>query len=56
MGGDRITLGSDAHTAEGVGDGILESASMLCEMGFENITLFCENGEKQIPIAQILQN
>ena len=54
MGGTRITLGSDAHTADGVGDGILEAAATLNELGFEAVTLFDPNGEKEIPITDII--
>ena len=53
MGGERITLGSDAHIADGVGDGITEAAATLKELGFEYVTLFTANGEKQIPITDI---
>ena len=54
LGGTRITLGSDAHTADGVGDGILEAATTLMELGFESVTLFSANAEKQIPITDIV--
>ena len=54
LGGTRITLGSDAHTADGVGDGILEAATTLKELGFESVTLFSANAEKQIPITDIV--
>lgn len=54
MGGERITLGSDAHTADGVGDGITEAAATLMELGFKYVTLFTANGESQLPISDIL--
>ena len=54
LGGTRITLGSDAHTADGVGDGILEAATTLKDLGFESVTLFGANEEKQIPITDIV--
>ena len=53
LGGTKITLGSDAHTAEGVGDGISEAAVTLKEIGFDSVTLFTADGEKQFPITKI---
>ena len=50
MGGTRITIGSDAHTADGVGDGINETMNMLLQIGFDSITVYDSMGEKQIPI------
>ena len=57
LGGARITLGSDAHTAEGVGDGIYEAAATLKKLGFESVTIFGSFGskrEKQISITDII--
>lgn len=54
LGGRRITLGSDAHTAEGVGDGISEAAVTLKELGFEFVTVYGANGEEQIPLTSII--
>lgn len=54
MGGTRITLGSDAHTADGVCDGIPEATLTLRELGFEFVTFFSSEGEKQIPITEII--
>ncbi len=38
-GGERITLGSDAHTARDVGNGIEEAAAMLRSLGFRSQTV-----------------
>ena len=54
LGGTRITLGSDAHTPDGVGDGITEAAVTLKEIGFHYVTLFTSTGEKQIPLTDII--
>ena len=51
MGGTKITIGSDAHTADGVGDGIVEAMNMLLELGFDSITVYDSNGENQFPIS-----
>ena len=51
MGGSKITLGSDAHTADGVGDGIVETMNTLSEIGFDSSTVYGSNGENQFPIS-----
>lgn len=38
-GGEAVTLGSDAHTADDVGMGIVEVAEMLRELGFRSQTV-----------------
>ncbi len=38
-GGELITIGSDAHTADDVGKGIEEAAAMLRELGFKSQTV-----------------
>lgn len=40
MGGKIITIGTDAHNAERVGDRILESQKILKDIGFEGIYTF----------------
>ena len=54
LGGSKLTIGSDAHTPEGVGDGISEAVITLRELGFDSVTLFDSYGEKQIPITNII--
>ena len=42
LGGEIITLGSDAHTPEFVGEGIREGQELLRECGFRYICTFRE--------------
>ena len=46
LGGELVTTGSDAHTPEMVGNGILQGYAMLKEIGFKCVTYF----EKRKPI------
>ncbi|MEG0693694.1 MAG: histidinol-phosphatase HisJ family protein [Oscillospiraceae bacterium] len=46
LGGEFVTTGSDAHTPNIVGNGILEGYEMLKEIGFQSVTYF----EKRKPI------
>ena len=46
LGGEIITVGSDAHVSERIGDRVLETIQMLKNIGFKSITTF----EKQKPI------
>ena len=47
LGGCLITIGSDAHVTENLGCGILETAKLIKNMGFENYYYY----EKRKPIA-----
>lgn len=40
LGGEIITVGSDAHQAKDVGEGIFEAIEMLSALGFEHISTF----------------
>ena len=40
MGGKIITIGSDAHNADRVGDRVMESQKILKEIGFNGIYTF----------------
>ena len=42
LGGEIITLGSDAHTPEAVGGGIREAQELLRECGFRYVCTFRE--------------
>lgn len=54
VGGRNITMGSDAHTPEGLGDGISEAAAMLIDIGFDSVSYF-ENGDrKQQPLSLLI--
>lgn len=50
LGGEVITLGSDAHVPERVGDGIWETAGRLKAMGFKYYTAFTARKAKQIKL------
>lgn len=49
-GGERITIGSDAHDFRNVGSGISEAMDMAKECGFQNVSLFQGRSPVEIPI------
>ena len=50
LGGRIVTIGSDSHTADGVGRGYDEAAALLKRCGFDEITLFEEHTPRQIKL------
>ena len=50
LGGEIITLGSDAHSAKRVGDGIPEAAVLLRDCGFEALAAFEKRRPRLMPI------
>lgn len=42
MGGEVLTIGSDAHTAQDVGKGVITALDLALEAGFKHITVFDE--------------
>lgn len=50
LGGEYITIGSDAHYAQDIGAGVPEGMAMAERCGFKNITLFQKREPIQIPI------
>ncbi len=44
-GGELVTLGSDAHTPDGVGKGVREGAELLRACGFRYVTIY----ERRVP-------
>jgi len=50
LGGEYITIGSDAHYAVDIGAGIPEGMEMAERCGFKNVTLFQKREPIQIPI------
>ena len=40
VGGELVTVGSDAHEGQGVGKGVRESYELLAEAGFRYVTLY----------------
>lgn len=50
LGGEYVTLGSDAHRAADVGEGIVEAAECAREAGFDSIVYFECHKPVRIPI------
>ncbi|MDO5650030.1 MAG: histidinol-phosphatase HisJ family protein [Gallicola sp.] len=48
LGGDIITIGSDAHKAEDIGKGVEEACDLLKECGFTRVSIFEKRKEKKI--------
>ena len=51
LGGEYVTLGSDAHKAEELGEGIPRAMEMLEEAGFEYRTVYKEHQPLQFKIV-----
>jgi histidinol-phosphatase (PHP family) len=51
LGGEILTIGSDAHKAEDVGKGINEAVMLAKEAGFKFITSFDKRKPIQIKIS-----
>ena len=49
MGGRRITLGSDGHAPERIGNGFVEAVKQLKEVGFEGYTYYEGRKPKFVP-------
>ena len=49
MGGRRITLGSDGHVPERIGNGFAEAVELLREIGFEGYTYYEGRQPKFVP-------
>lgn len=45
LGGEIITIGSDAHRKEDIGEGVYKACNMLQDLGFTGIYVF----EKRVP-------
>lgn len=52
LGGEIITVGSDAHTAEDVGKGIREGIEMIEQAGFDYITVYVNRQPSMIKISR----
>jgi len=50
LGGEYITLGSDAHRPNHVGKGIRQTIDLLCETGFRWLTLYRQRRPEQIKL------
>ena len=49
-GGEIVTIGSDAHTPDGVGKGAAEACQLLAEAGFRYLATY----EKRKPVFHTL--
>ena len=50
LGGEMVTLGSDAHVPSGMGYGFTEAACLLKEAGFGSVTEFRRGRPEEIPL------
>ena len=50
MGGERVTLGSDAHRSEQVGMDLEMALDAVCQAGFKSLTFFKQRQAIQMPI------
>lgn len=50
LGGELITLGSDAHSAQKVGDGLVEAQNMLIDCGFKALACYEQRKVELRPI------
>jgi histidinol-phosphatase (PHP family) len=53
MGGKLITIGSDSHFAEHIGNGFAETIAMLQLCGIEELSSFRQRVRSQVPIASL---
>ena len=51
LGGEIVTIGSDAHNSEDVGKGIVDAMGLLSEVGFECLTVFEKRKPSMIRIS-----
>lgn len=52
LGGEILTIGSDAHKKEDIGKGIIEAIELAKQAGFTYISVFDERKPKQIKIVE----
>ncbi len=51
LGGTRITVGSDAHRARRVGDGVHRAYDLARRLGFTHVTRYRERRPELVPVA-----
>lgn len=51
LGGTKVTLGADAHTAENVAKGVAEAMEVLKELGYKSYTVFIGREAKSVPMV-----
>ena len=54
LGGELITIGTDAHEPENMADGLLQGTALLEECGFRYVTLYQDRKPKQIRLEDML--
>lgn len=52
LGGTVLTVGSDAHAAERVGEGFKQVCDMLSRIGFTHFTVFDRRTPRQVPLPE----
>lgn len=50
LGGRRLTLGSDAHNSDRLGEGFAQMAGLLRQLGFTSLIQFTQEGEQQLAL------
>ncbi len=53
-GVDKVTVGSDSHTVEGLGENTLEAVKRLREAGYKYLCVFEERRNRKIDLSKIL--
>lgn len=52
MGGRLITVGSDAHISENIGNGFAEAAEMLTDIGFKYYCYYKQREPREVPLGK----
>jgi len=52
LGGEMVTVGSDAHRPEDVGEGVSVALAAASEAGFDQVTIFRNRGPEFISVAR----
>ncbi|MDO5141804.1 MAG: histidinol-phosphatase HisJ family protein [Eubacteriales bacterium] len=52
MGGERISIGSDAHTLDTVGRGLADCVRNARDAGFTSVTVFRQRRAEQVPLSR----
>jgi len=52
LGGEILTIGSDAHLAKDVGKGLAEAVELAKEAGFRFVTVFRERKPQWVSIVE----
>jgi histidinol-phosphatase (PHP family) len=54
LGGRRLTVGSDSHTARDVGRGVSEALRLAEEIGFTHVQRFRAREAESVPIRSLM--